>query len=221
MKKIAVLDATKISIDPLDTAAVSFPDVQLIHLLDEGMFLMAERDGIITQENIERMISLIRSAEKLDVDGIMLSCTIFSPFIEELRQHTPLPMVSADIGVFESAAARYDRIGAIVTFPPIIDSVNDIAENCRKKINPDFDVEIRLARGAMDARQAGDRKTDDSLIYETAASISGRQAIVLSQMSHMPAMPLFDSFPIPVLCSPPVSLQLICDMIASDRIRTR
>ena len=150
----------------------------------------------------------------LGVDGIMLSCTIFSPYIDLLRSFTDLPILAADVGVFEKAATDYRKIGAVVSFEPTLKSVSAVVDACREKINPDFDVEIKLAEGAFAAMQRGDAQTHNRILYETACSMAeGKDAIVLSQMSHMRAMPLFENFPIPVLTSPPVSLQLLCDRI--------
>ena len=214
MKKIAVINATKVSIAPVDAAAKAFPDVQILHLMDEGMSYLAKQEGQITGKNMARMAAQLRSAAELGVDGILLSCTIFSPYIDTLRMLTDLPLVAADVGVFEKAAAEYNRIGAVVSFPPTMDSVAAVVQRCRSRINPSFDVELRLAEGAFDAMAAGDAERHNRLLYETALQLAhGKEAVVLSQMSHMRALPLFADFPVPVLTSPPVSLGLLCDMI--------
>ena len=211
--KIAVINATKISIAPVEQAAKQFPDVQIFHFMDEGMSYLAKEEGRISGKNMARMINLITQAESLGVDGILLSCTIFSPYIDVLRKFTDLPLVAADIGVFEKAAADFRKIGAVVSFPPTMDSVVQVVKMCQEK-NPDFEVEIQLAKGAFDALTDGDEELHNRILYETAASMAkGKDAIVLSQMSHMRCLPLFQNFPIPVLTSPPVSLQLLCDMI--------
>ena len=214
-KKIGVIHATRVSLEPVEHAARQFPDVELFHFMDEGMsYLAKQQDGRISGANMARMVNLINRAEELGVDGIMLSCTIFSPYIDLLRSFTDLPILAADVGVFEKAAADYRKIGAVVSFEPTLKSVSAVVDACRAKINPDFDAEIKLAEGAFDAMQRGDAQTHNRILYETACSMAeGKVAIVLSQMSHMRAMPLFENFPIPVLTSPPVSLRLLCDRI--------
>jgi Asp/Glu/hydantoin racemase len=217
-KKIAVIDATKVSLAPVEAAAKRFPDVEIFHLMDEGMSYLAKRDGRITGANMERMASLLHRAEELGVDGIMLSCTIFSPYIDLLRSFVDVPLVAADVGVFEKAAAQYDRIAAIVSFKPTLDSVAVVVRRCRETINPAFDVDIRFADGALAAAAAGDDDTHNRIIYDTAlAAAKGKEAVVLSQMSQTRALPLFENFPVPVLTSPPVSLRLLCDMIDAAR----
>ena len=47
--------------------------------MDEGMSWLGKQEGRISGRNLSRMVSLIHSAEELGVDGILMSCTIFSP----------------------------------------------------------------------------------------------------------------------------------------------
>lgn len=207
------MNATKVSIDPVDQAAKEFPDMEIIHFMDEGMSWLGKQEGRISERNLSRMENLIHSAEDLGVDGILLSCTIFSPFIDQLQSCTILPLVAADIGVFEKAVRTYPKIGAIVSFAPTLDSVAWVVDRCRRTIKPDLDVEIRFAEGALEAAAAGDEEKHNWIVYETAGQFQGKDAIVLSQMSQVRALPLFENYPIPVLSSPAVSLGLLIEEI--------
>ena len=211
--KIAVINATKVSIEPVDQAAKEYPEVEILHFMDEGMSWLGKKEGRISGKNVARMVTLIRSAEELGVDGILLSCTIFSPFIDELRRCTDLPLVAADIGVFEKAARQYDRIGAIVSFEPTLESVAWVVNRCKRLVKPDFDVEIGFAEGAIEAAAAGDIEKHNRIVFETAEKLHDKEAIVLSQMSQIRALPLFENYPAPVLTSPSVSLGLLIEMI--------
>ena len=212
--KIAVINATKVSVEPVDQAAKEYPDLEIFHFMDEGMSWLGKQENRISGKNLSRMISLIHSAEELGVDGILLSCTIFSPFIDQLRLCTDLPLVAADIGVFEKAASLYHKIGTVVSFAPTLDSVAWVVDRCRKTVRSDFDAEIRFAKGAFEAAAAGNEEEHNRIIYETAAQFEGKEAIVLSQMSQVRALPLFKDYPIPVLSSPSVSLGLLREEIS-------
>ena len=217
--KIAVMNATKVSIAPVDLAAKKYPEVQIFHFMDEGMSWLGKQEGRISDQNINRMVRMFRSAEELEVDGILLSCTIFSPYIDRLQECTELPVVAADIGVFEKAAQQYQRIGAVVSFAPTLESVAWVVDRCRQKVRPDFDVEIHFAEGAMEAAAAGEEEKHNRLVYEAAASFRDKEAIVLSQMSQIRALPLFEDHPIPVMTSPSVSLGLLLERIQQKHER--
>ncbi|MBO4835232.1 MAG: hypothetical protein J5483_03885 [Lachnospiraceae bacterium] len=211
--KIAVMNATKVSIAPVDLAAKQYPEAQIFHFMDEGMSWLGKQEGRISDQNINRMIRLIRSAEEMGADGILLSCTIFSPYVERIQECTELPVVAADIGVFEKAAQLYQRIGAVVSFAPTLESVAWVVDRCRQRVRPDFDVEIHFAEGAMEAAAEGDEQRHNQLVYEAAASFRDKEAIVLSQMSQVRALSMFEKYPIPVMTSPSVSLGMLIDRI--------
>jgi len=211
--RIAVMNATKVSVSPVDQAAKEFQDLEIFHFMDEGMSWLGKKEGRISGRNLSRMISLIHSAEELGVDGILMSCTIFSPYIDQLRLCSDLPLVAADIGVFEKAAQLYQRIGTVVSFEPTLKSVAWVVERCRKQVRPDFDVEIGYAKGALEAAAAGNEEDHNRIVYETAAKFKDKEAVVLSQMSQIRALPLFENFPVPVLTSPSVSLGLLIEEI--------
>lgn len=211
--KIAVINATKVSIEPVDQAAKEYPDLEIFHFMDEGMSWLGKQEGRISGNNLSRMIGLIHSAEELGVDGILLSCTIFSPFIDQLRLCTDLPLVAADIGVFEKAAQLYQKIGAVVSFAPTMKSVAWVVDRCKRLVNPELDVEIRFADGAFDAAAVGNEEEHNRIIYETVVRFRDKEAIVLSQMSQVRALSLFENYPVPVLTSPSVSLGLLVEEI--------
>jgi len=211
--KIAVINATKVSIEPVDQAAREYPGLEIFHFMDEGMSWLGKQEGRISGKNLSRMINLIHSAEELGVDGILLSCTIFSPYIDQLRMCTDLPLTAADIGVFEKASQLYQKVGVIVSFEPTIKSVEWVIDRCKKRINPKFDAQILFAAGAFEAAAAGNKEEHNRIIFETARAFQEKEAIVLSQMSQVRALPLFDNYPIPVLTSPFISLGILIDEI--------
>ena len=212
--RIAILHATRVSFEPINrTASSMYPETEVINILDEGLSLLASEEGRVSERNLFRMANLIRNAEDLKVDGILLSCTIFSPYVDMLRSFCNVPLIAADVAMFEQAAALYDRIGVVVTFAPTVDSVKEVIERCKKKIRP-FEFEIKLDTEAFAAAVNGYPEEHNRRILSCANELCAHcDAIVLAQMSHMRALPLFENFPLPVLTSPPVSLAVLMNAI--------
>lgn len=219
--RIAVIDATRVSLSPVDeTAAALYPELELIHLMDEGMSYLAKTEGRISGANLSRMVSLISGAERLGVEGILLSCTVFSPYIELLESFADIPIVAADVAMFEKAATTFDHFGVVVTFAPTVLSVTAVLEKLRAK-GMEFKAEIRVAEGAFDALAKGDEEKHNRLVAECARSLADRcDAVILSQMSQMRAVPLLEDLGIPVLTSPPVSLRLLMERINRRTLQT-
>ena len=112
--KIAVINATKVSIEPVDQAAKEYSNLEIFHFMDEGMSWLGKQEGKISGKNLSRMISLIHSAEELGVDGILLSCTIFSPFIDCSLDYVQifllLPQILAYLKKLPSYIKRLERL---------------------------------------------------------------------------------------------------------------
>jgi Asp/Glu/hydantoin racemase len=215
--RIAVIDATRVSLAPVDGAAAAFPGLSLLHLMDEGMSQLAKEEGRISGKNLARMVSLIRRAEELGVDGILLSCTIFTPYLDLLSIFTDLPLVAADAAMFEQAAETYPSIGVVVTFGPTVDSVTAVLEQCKAK-GLFTDAQICVAEGAFDALQNGREEEHNRLVASCARNLAERcDAVVLAQMSQMRAVPLLSDLKVPLLTSPPVSIRFLLDQIDARR----
>lgn len=215
--RIAVIDATRVSIAPVEEAAAAFPGLSTLHLMDEGMSQMAKEEGRISGRNLKRMVSLIRRAEESGVDGILLSCTIFTPNLELLSAFTDLPLAAADAAMFERAAADYPRFGVVVTFGPTVDSVRAVLEKCKAK-GYSGQAEILLAEGAFDALQSGREDEHNRLVAACARGLAERNdAVVLAQMSQMRALPLLRDLKTPLLTSPPVSIRYLLGQIDARR----
>lgn len=215
MKKIAVISATRVSLDPVNKAAAEyFPDTQIFHIMDEGMSALSKVEGCISGRNLARMVNLIRSAEDLGVEGILLSCTVFSPYTDLLQNFTKLPLVAADVAMFEKAVLSYKKFGVIVTFGPTIESVTQVLNECRKKTGREFEAVIKLADGAFQAAAEGDDDKHNKIVVETIKQFPDDiEAVVLSQMSQMRALPLLKGYRVPVLSSPPISLGVLAERI--------
>lgn len=217
--KIAVINATRVSLVPVEeTAASLYPEIELFHLMDEGMSYLAKKEGRISGANLSRMVSLINRAEEMGVDGILLSCTIFSPYIDLLSSFADIPIVAADVAMFEEAASSYGRLGVVVTFGPTVKSVKAVLARCKEK-NMKFEAEIRVPEGAFDACAKGQHEEHNRLVAECARSMAPHcDVIVLSQMSQMRAVPLLKNLSIPILTSPPISLKLLINNIKAKVI---
>lgn len=213
MTKIAVISATRVSLEPVEqTAARYFPDVEIIHCLDESMSLMAAQNGgRITPSNLCRMVGHINRANEDGADGILLSCTIFSPFAEMLQNFSEVPLVAADTAAFEKAARLYGKIGVVVTFEPTLRSVKAVLDSLEAA---PVEADIRLARGAFEALARGDEETHNRLVCVCAEALSKEcDAVVLSQISQIRAVPMLGHLRVPVLTTPALSMETLLERI--------
>ena len=52
--KIAVINATRVSIEPVDQATKEYPDLEIFHFMDEGMSWLGKQEGGISGKNLQR-----------------------------------------------------------------------------------------------------------------------------------------------------------------------
>jgi preprotein translocase subunit Sss1 len=120
--------------------------------------------------------------------------------------------------MFEKAVKSYKKFGVIVSFGPTIESVTQVLNECRKKTNQEFEAVIKLAEGAFEAAARGDDEEHNRIIVNTIKQFpEDIEAVVLSQMSQMRALPLLKDYHLPVLSSPPISLGVLAEKIAAMR----
>ena len=171
MKRVSVIDATKVSLAPVETSANQFTNVDIFHLMDEGMSYLAKRYGHITGAN---GIAVAQGkGDERGRDNTLVHA--FLPYVDLLRSLINVPLVAADVGVFEKAVLEYDRIAAIVSFAPMLDSGAAVVKRYRETTNLAFDVNIRFADAAFVAAAGGD-DAHNRIIY---ASAPWTEAVVL------------------------------------------
>jgi hypothetical protein len=97
---IAAIHATRVSLAPVEeTIGALYPETELIHLLDEGMSRLAKSQGRISGANLSQAVSLIRRAEELGAEGILLSAPYFPPTPTSLllRRYSPCRRRRGDV----------------------------------------------------------------------------------------------------------------------------
>jgi Asp/Glu/hydantoin racemase len=71
--------------------------------LDEGLIAELNAAGKVTRPLIRRFIRLIEKAEEAGVDGVLLSCSSFTPYTTLVNQLFDFPIISVDFAMLEEA----------------------------------------------------------------------------------------------------------------------
>lgn len=84
--RIGLIHATMNSVQPIHEAfRAQAPHVILLDFMDEGLIFELNETGVITTAMIRRLVALIARAEESGVDGILLTCSSFSPYVPQIR----------------------------------------------------------------------------------------------------------------------------------------
>jgi hypothetical protein len=103
----------------------------------------------------------------------------------------------------------------VVTFEPTLRSVKAVLENLKPATAK---ADIRLAGGAFEALARGDAETHNRLVCECAEALAKEcDAIVLSQMSQIRALPFLENLRVPVLTTPALSMEALLEIIKNKK----
>jgi Asp/Glu/Hydantoin racemase len=208
--RIALIHALQHSLPPIAASfAKLWPEVELMHLLDDSLSADLEREGGLTRGMTERFLKLGRYATGTGADAILFTCSAFGPCIEAVaRAERPTPVLKPNEAMIERAVAKGSRIGLLSTFPPTLATMP-------REFPDSVQVVPKLADGARAALDGGNTGEHDRLIAEAAKGLRDCDVIALSQFSMARAAPLVAQVSgRPVLTTPDSAVEKLRDMLS-------
>ena len=209
--RIALIHALKHSIVPIEASfAKLWPEATLMNLLDDSLSADVARDGRLTPAMTDRFLALGRYAASTGANAILFTCSAFGPCIEAVaREQAPLPVLKPNEAMIEQAVKRGHRIGLLSTFAPTL-----------RSMPPEFPTSVevvpKLAEGALDALDRGDRAGHDRLIVQASRDLRDCDLIALAQYSMAPAAALVaEATKLPVLTTPDSAVIKLKQLLAA------
>ncbi len=182
--RIALIHALKHSPPPIEAAfATSWPQVQLMNLLDDSLSADLARDGALTPAMTQRFVQLGRYAAATGADAILFTCSAFGPCIEAVARDQKIPVLKPNEAMIEEAAASGGTVGLMATFAPTLASMPP-------EFPPNVRVETCMVEGALAALDRGDVETHDRLVGDAAGAVKDCDVIALAQFSLARSAPL-------------------------------
>lgn len=213
MRQIGIVSVTLNAVVPLmaTLAPVACGENWILrNYLDEGLQELVQREGSVTPKSVARLIQLINTAFEDDSDAILLTCTVFSPYVETIQKLYSTPIVGADSAMLEQAARLGKKTAILCTFPASFESSELMFRAAAKRGGIDCDANAFLLPEAASALKSGDRQTHDRIIAERVRILAQEyEAIVLAQISMASAIDLLLDCRIPVLTSPACAISAL------------
>lgn len=161
-------------------------------------------------------MALLERAAEAKVDGILLSCSVFSPYVPLVSHFFTVPIVSVDRDMLEQAVSAGEKIGVIATVaaagPTTAQQIEKIARSRGKKVQ----VHVALCPKAF-AKLQSDPEGHDRLIRENAAALAADvDVIVLAQISMARATSGMTDIGVPVLTSPEISIEAMMKKLSRE-----
>ncbi|HTH98395.1 MAG TPA: aspartate/glutamate racemase family protein [Stellaceae bacterium] len=202
--RIVLLHATPVAMQPIQTAfAESWPEAELVNLLDDGLTIDRARAEELTEEMIDRFGALVRYGHRIGADGILATCSAFGPAIERAAAELPIPVLKPNEAMFEAALGHGSKIGMLATFGPSIATMEEEFAEEVERARASARISTVLVADAIDALRKGDAETHNRLVAADAPKLCDMDAIMLAHFStSRAASQVRKAVTIPVLTAP-------------------
>jgi Asp/Glu/hydantoin racemase len=162
-------------------------DVEIHNILDDYLASEPDKKGYVSAECKKILYTHIDSAQAMQSDLIVVTCSAMTPTVTQVRPFISTPLLAIDDAMVQEAVARSNNISAMATATSSAGTTTEtlFAEASRQgKV-----VKIRALdnQDAFEAMQRGDMETHDNLVKQQASTISFGDIIVLAQasMAHL------------------------------------
>jgi hypothetical protein len=208
MKKVGMISVTLNAVNPMMAVLQSEDALQVQNYLDEGLQEMVRKEGGITHNSIARMTALVGNALRDEAEIILLTCTVFTPYLNRLQNLFSVPFVSADGAMLEEAAGMNKKTAVLCTFPATLESSATVFAEAAARLGSNVKPDFFLLEEAASAIKKGDASRHNRLIADRTNQL-GREyeVVVLAQISMSPAASLLSDAPFTVLTSPQSALK--------------
>lgn len=203
--RITLIHAVTVAIPPvLEAFREGWPAAEVSNLLDDGLTGALGREGGLTPPIVQRIRDLATYAARTGADGILFTCSAFTPAMDRAREDVTIPVLKPDEAMFADALDAGRRVGVVATFAGTI----PVAEPQIRAAAAARGVHVEIASVAIPeafkAMNAGDTATHDRLVVDAAATLAPRvDVICLAQFSMARARAEVQRrVSVPVLTSP-------------------
>ncbi len=173
-KRIFLIHATRIAIEPINTAfAQGWPEAQRFDLWDDSLSKDASTAGGSTPVLDQRIQDLADHAFRGEADAVLFTCSAFSSAIEACQRRYRRPVLKPNEAMVQEALAQGGRIAALTPFAPAGAAIVSDFEVEAQRLGQAVNITPILCEGALEALHGGDQARHDALIATAAGRLRG------------------------------------------------
>lgn len=220
MYKVGVIHATMDAVEPLNAMFWRMePDVTVLNFVNEYLLFRANEKGGADEEGLHRFVRILLDAADAGVDGIIVACSVYTPFAGRVNGLTSMPVIGIDAPMLERAVEIGGKIGILATTAPSAPSAQRQMEKFAASRGKTVEFRRAVVTEAMTALKAGDVPAHNRLLAETGRKLlsEGCDVLVLSQITMACAADGMKDLGIPVLTSPREGVREIMYRIREKR----
>lgn len=184
MAKVALIHTVRSVLNTFDERIKeTIGDIKVVNTLDEYLASDPAERGEFTIENMNRLMSFIKSAEMTEADVIVVTCSTLSPTVEKIRPFIKIPIIAIDDAMIRKAADCGGKITILATAESTVGPTREKLLREVGKLNKEVEISIMICPDAYDAIKAGDVKYHDEVLKKKSLEIKQQDAVILAQAS--------------------------------------
>ena len=216
MKKIGIIHTSFVSINDMkDLFAELLPEAELTNIVDDSLLREVMANGGITPAIIKRMCSYVQMLEVSGVDAIFNQCSSVGEAFDIAVQQTNLPVLKVDRPMAEKAVSLGSKIAVVATVASTLNPSTKLVKKAADEAGKQVEIKSVLVDGALDIlMKENNREKHNSLVKEKIEAIQNEvDVIVMAQGSMVVLLPELKHIKVPVLSSPRLGVERMCEMI--------
>ena len=218
-KTVGLIHGVVPAIAPLKAAFGRLaPELKLVNILDEGLITEIDRRGEITPGLVRRLTTLIALAEQAGARVALLTCTAYSPVVDQAQAQSDIPVLKIDELMVREALGRARRIGLIATVPAGLKMQQQLIDQIAAETGREIQLDAVLRPDAFEALTAGRREQHDEIVLGEVAALARRNELVMlaqASMGHL-AERIPPDLGVPVLSSPDLAVEKVKEILTAD-----
>jgi len=185
MALAGLIHTTRLVVEPLHNAVSnSCPEVDISHVLDEGILRKLTQQGSITPEIVQWLTRMVTSAQTAGADIAVVSCSSLSPCVNEVQNNLTIPVIKIDEPMMEYALQHASRIGLLMTNPTTEAPSTQLFEQVKKRLGFSAVLTPCLCPKAFAKLSRGDIDGHDSEVVAAIETLlQDVDVVMLAQIS--------------------------------------
>ncbi len=220
-KNVALVSITINAVDPMtEYIRKHVPELQPVNYLDGFLMEKVRKEGGISDASMGRMTRMLSTACEDGNEGIIITCTVFSPYQPALQQLFSVPVICADAAMLDRLAVQTGRTAIICTFEGTVDVTRNSYYKYRRLHGMPEEVDMYPVPAAFQAAQRGDLQASNALIAEKIKELDEQyDQIALAQISMAGAADLVSLRHAKLFTSPECALEQLKEALEGKQGR--
>ena len=192
-RRIALVNITQNAVEPMTKyIRENEPDYDVVNYLDGYLMEKIRKENGISAESMMRFSDMIGRAFMDGAEGVITTCTVFTPYAEHFSKMFSKPVIPADAAMLDNASKCQGKTAIICTFEGTVETTRNGYFSYRRKNGMPEEVDMYTVPEAFIAAQKGNLGKCNHLVAEKIMELDNSyDQIVLAQISMSGAANLY------------------------------